>query len=247
MASYDVEYLNSPPQSGPRNMALDEALLELGRPVLRFYRWSEPTVSLGYFQRYTERESHRASRLCPVVRRRSGGGAIVHDKELTYSLVLPCNSPLATQRLELYEAIHRSFIMVLRQFGVMAEFSGVEQGGKEAFLCFQRLSVHDIVMRRPGKCVLKILGSAQYRNKTGSILQHGSLLLDRSVAAPEIDGIRQISEAIPPVEELIERLNRQICKDFFWNFRSFTSETFGQTVAFLEDTRYTNLGWTCRK
>jgi len=234
------------PHSGPRNMAVDEALLEGGRPVLRFYAWSEPTVSLGYFQRYADRESHPASRLCPVVRRRSGGGAIVHDRELTYSLVLPHDSPLVAQRLELYAAIHRSFITVLRQFGVAAEFSGVEQGGKDIFLCFQRLSVHDVVVRQRGK-ILKILGSAQYRNKAGSVLQHGSLLFDRSAAAPELDGIRQISDTVPPIKELAEILKSRLCDDFFWNFRSFIPETLESTVAFWEETRYTRVDWTCRK
>jgi len=242
----DIDYLEVPPQSGPRNMAVDEALLELGRPVFRFYRWSEPTVSLGYFQRYADRDVHSPSRSAPLVRRRSGGGAIVHDKELTYSVVFPGNSPLVARRLELYEAIHRVFITVLKDFGVAAEFSGIERGGKDVFLCFQRLSPGDVVVRR-GDTVLKILGSAQYRNKAGSVLQHGSLLLDRSVAAPELDGIRQISNSFPPVPELIAALESQLAKEFFWNFQQFVPETIEPAVAILEKTRYTNDGWTCRK
>src|SRR5690242_18095105 len=78
---------------GPRSMAIDEALLESaagGGPLtLRFYQWSEPTLSLGYFQRYEDRSLHPASLDCPIVRRPTGGGAILHDKELTYSLALP--------------------------------------------------------------------------------------------------------------------------------------------------------------
>ena len=72
-------------------MAVDEALLidaaENGVATLRFYQWSEPTLSLGYFQRYDDRDQHAASRECAVVRRQTGGGAILHDRELTYSLV----------------------------------------------------------------------------------------------------------------------------------------------------------------
>ena len=242
----DIDYLVSPPQSGPRNMATDGALLELGRPVFRFYRWNEPTVSLGYFQRYDDRNNHAPSRLCPVVRRLSGGGAIIHDQELTYSLVLPHDVPLAAKRVELYEAIHRSFITVLNRFGVAAEFSAAERGGKDVFLCFQRLTHGDVVVRR-GNSVLKILGSAQYRNRAGSVLQHGSLLLNRSSFAPELDGIRQFTDSLPPIEELVEALKSRLCEDFFWNFRSFIFKTVEQEVAFCEETRYAGEGWVRKR
>ncbi len=78
-----------PPQAGAWNMAVDEALLESavagGLPVFRLYQWSEPTLSLGYFQAVADRQQHPASHGCPLVRRRSGGGAILHAHELTYA------------------------------------------------------------------------------------------------------------------------------------------------------------------
>src|SRR5688500_20216584 len=87
------------PAPGAWNMAVDEALLESAalenRCTLRFYRWSEPTLSLGYFQRYEDRRQHAASLSCACVRRASGGGAILHDHELTYSLAVPPTHPLA--------------------------------------------------------------------------------------------------------------------------------------------------------
>ena len=86
----------SEPTDGASNMALDEALLESAaaaganvRPTLRIYGWPRPTLSLGYFQRAADREMHEASGECDLVRRPSGGGAILHDRELTYALVLP--------------------------------------------------------------------------------------------------------------------------------------------------------------
>ena len=82
-----------PPAPGSWNMALDETLLESaadgGESSLRFYGWSQPTLSLGYFQPYDDRCQHAASRNCPAVRRASGGGAILHDREITYSFALP--------------------------------------------------------------------------------------------------------------------------------------------------------------
>src|SRR5688572_1794984 len=85
--------ITDPAFDGPTNMAIDEALLETVAAgalpaVLRFYRWTPATLSLGYFQGYRLREEHSASRNSPIVRRASGGGAIMHDHELTYSIVL---------------------------------------------------------------------------------------------------------------------------------------------------------------
>ncbi len=238
----DVFYLDDPPMSGAMNMAVDESLLEQGFPVLRFYRWSEPTVSLGYFQRYETRNAHSASRNASVVRRRSGGGAIVHDRELTYSLVLPNES----RRLELYESVHRSIIVALRNWGIESELSGVESGDKDAFLCFQRISSGDVVVRQNGSEV-KIVGSAQYRNGFCGVLQHGSILLDRSAASPELDGIRQVSGTAISDDDLVSVLRRQLENDFFWRFRLFDSKTIRKRVDLLWKDRYTDEGWTQKK
>ena len=87
-----------PPAPGAWNMAVDEALFEqaakFGTPTLRFYQWSEPTLSLGYFQNYDDRRSHAASLGTAAVRRTTGGGAILHDQELTYSLVWPAGQAI---------------------------------------------------------------------------------------------------------------------------------------------------------
>ena len=188
--------------SGIRNMAVDEAMLEAVRwfdvPILRFYAWNEPTLSLGYFQRYEQRQSHPPSLGCPVVRRLTGGGAIVHDRELTYSLAVPPGHELAEEhRLHLYETIHRAVIGVLSDWGVDAflasdvEALTWEKPDKETFLCFQRIASGDVVVRSDETGWVKLLGSAQYRDKHGAVLQHGSLLWERSTSAPELAGLRE--------------------------------------------------------
>src|SRR5437867_11338218 len=81
---------------GPTQMAADEALLDraiAGRAGLRFYTWSEPTLSLGYFQRATERLNVDNLSGLPFVRRLTGGGAIAHHHELTYGLARPLAPP----------------------------------------------------------------------------------------------------------------------------------------------------------
>ena len=84
-------FLNSGKCAAAFNMALDEALLEavsrLGKPVLRFYGWTEPAATFGYFQKYAEVE--RATLLRPLIRRPTGGGIVPHDADWTYSAVFP--------------------------------------------------------------------------------------------------------------------------------------------------------------
>ncbi len=210
-----------PPASGPWNMAVDEALLadavDNGVATLRLYEWDEPTLSLGYFQRYEDRDQHDASRHAAIVRRQSGGGAIVHDRELTYSLALPATHSLARDADELYTAVHEAMIAVLAPH-VAAAASGwglrlrcgdcVLPIADEPFLCFQRQARGDLLLVRPtsvpsadfGKLSpgeanspgYKILGSAQ-RRRRGAILQHGSLLLGESPAAPELAGLNDLA------------------------------------------------------
>ncbi len=120
-----------PPAEGAWNMAVDEALLLAaerdGAAWLRFYTWREPTLSLGYFQNHADRQLHAASANCKLVRRASGGGAILHDRELTYSIALPSKHPLARRAELLYDAAHRSLIETLSQWGIDANLHVVEK------------------------------------------------------------------------------------------------------------------------
>jgi len=183
-------------------MALDEALLESpqkdGIATVRFYTWREPTLSLGYFQPHVDRKLHPASEKCPMVRRASGGGAILHDWELTYSIALPRAHLLAQRAHQLYDAVHESLIEALAEMGVSAaRFTGPRQVGKTPFLCFQRRELGDVLAGD-----FKIAGSAQ-RRQHGAILQHGSVLLARSEFAPELPGVGELFTREVKIESLI--------------------------------------------
>jgi lipoate-protein ligase A len=178
------------PASGAWNMAVDEWLLQrapgVGESSFRLYRWVESTLSLGYFQRYEDREQHLPSLGGPVVRRISGGGAILHDHEWTYCLVVPGSHPLSIGRQALYRAVHQSIVEALGDLGIAASLcAGTPSAGDpQPFLCFQRRVPGDVVIGD-----VKVAGSAQRRIR-GAVLQHGSLLLARSASAPELPGLR---------------------------------------------------------
>ncbi len=185
-------------ESGPWNMAVDAVLLQnasgKGQATLRFYQWSVPTLSLGYFQEHDLRREHAASINCPVVRRSSGGGAIVHDHEITYSLAIPLGDRWSGKAAELYSTVHESLTDLLRTLNANGELYAGDTSSTP-FLCFQRRTPGDVIVNR-----CKIMGSAQRRAK-GALLQHGSLLLSRSAAAPELPGLQDFMDVrLSPTE-----------------------------------------------
>lgn len=191
------------PGTGVWNMAADEFLLQSAdadsSPALRLYGWSEPTLSLGYFQKQADRKQHAASSHCPLVRRHSGGGAIVHDHELTYSFVVPGTPRWASSASELYDLIH----VALRDlYNAWANVSDVARLSEEVedgpFLCFQRRAIGDILIGDS-----KVTGSAQRRNRK-VVLQHGSILLSRSEAAPELPGIQELTQNTVSFEKAVK-------------------------------------------
>jgi lipoate-protein ligase A len=183
------------PASGSWNMAVDEVLLEQAAagapPCLRFYRWSEPTLSLGYFQSARERTAHAESQHVPLVRRSTGGGAILHHHELTYSWSCPAGPASASSSLAFYRAFHETVRDLLRPLGLSAQLASPtppasSDRASEPFLCFLRRADGDLLVGPH-----KILGSAQ-RRRQGALLQHGSLLLQTSPQAPQLIGLEEL-------------------------------------------------------
>jgi lipoyl(octanoyl) transferase len=234
----ECRLLVDPPSSGAWNMAVDEALLIAASrdnvATLRFYEWEEPTLSLGYFQRHEDRTQHAGSRQCPVVRRQSGGGAILHDRELTYSLTLPARHPLAQRSPQLYTAVHEAILRLLKRLLPASGASRMisifcpalpqivsknQHATREPFLCFKRRAPGDVILTPqpasadPSQTAenWKIVGSAQRRHR-GAILQHGSVLLARSPAAPELPGYCDLTEAAITASTLASDLSTEISR-----------------------------------
>lgn len=162
------------------NMALDEAISEAVRqksypPTLRLYRWDRPSLSLGYFQKASDVDINYCNQKgYPLVRRQTGGRAILHDAELTYSFSASADSPAFNgSLLENYTVITRAMVMGLELNGIKAVASFSKRGavGPKNPACFKTVSFGEITVN--GK---KVIGSAQKRYKDG-FLQHGSILL----------------------------------------------------------------------
>jgi lipoate---protein ligase len=146
------------------NMAIDEAMMETvrstGKPSLRFYSWFPSAISVGYFQGLQEEVDVLACKDAGVdiVRRVTGGGAVFHHKEITYSLILP-DTMVPKGINESYALLCGAMVEAFRSLGLEAQF----------------MPINDIIVQ--GK---KISGNAQTR-KRGVVLQHGTILLDVDV------------------------------------------------------------------
>lgn len=201
-------FLDSP-LDGPENMARDDYLLYASpyRPaVLRLYRWDPPTISLGYFQPVAAVDALSPTlRALPVVRRQTGGGAILHDREITYCLVVAPEVAIANTGPDaLYRLVHELWREVLAeawpQIATAPDSAPMPSPRSGPFFCFERPGRTDLTLNGH-----KLLGSAQRRippgnnAASGCVLQHGSLMLDQrfeghpgaSLENPTTETIRQ--------------------------------------------------------
>lgn len=173
--------IRSGPARGAENMALDEALLESVAagdvpPTVRLYAWDPPCLSLGVVQKLESVDLERLERLgWDLVRRPTGGRAILHTDELTYSVVgLEDHPILRGGVLESYRRLSSALVRGLENLGLQVEVqpeTPVSDRERADPICFQVPSSHEITIQ--GK---KLLGSAQLR-RGRAILQHGSLPL----------------------------------------------------------------------
>lgn len=183
-------FINTGSKDPYYNMAMDEALLNFVSrgeidPVIRFYTWNPATLSIGYFQRLKkeidiEKVKEKGYGL---VRRQTGGRGVLHDKELTYSVIVPESHPkMPTTVTEAYRVISQGLLEGFKNLGFETYFA-VPRSKEEreklkqprSSVCFDAPSWYELVVE--GR---KIAGSAQTRQK-GVILQHGSILQDIDV------------------------------------------------------------------
>ena len=180
-------FINTGSKNPYYNMAMDEALLNFVSrgeidPVIRFYTWNPATLSIGYFQRLqTEIDIDKVKEKgYGLVRRQTGGRGVLHDKELTYSVIVPESHPnMPSTVTEAYKIISQGLLEGFKNLGFETYFAiprSKEERDKlkqpRSSVCFDAPSWYELVVE--GR---KIAGSAQTRQK-GVILQHGSILQD---------------------------------------------------------------------
>jgi lipoyl(octanoyl) transferase len=174
-------WLASGPGDPAFNMGLDEALLEamprLKYPILRFYGWTQPATSFGYFQKYAEIQ--RLTTLRPLVRRPTGGGLVPHDADWTYSLVFPTSHEwYFLAATESYRRIHLWIQTAFKRLGVETELAPAANKNVVG-QCFIGHEQCDLLWR--GR---KIAGAAQRRRKDGLLIQGSIQPPSNAIARP---------------------------------------------------------------
>ena len=267
-------FINSGPRSAAYNMALDEALLnwhskgEIG-PVLRFYEWEPATLSIGYFQqveRDIQIEQVKKEGL-GFVRRQTGGRGVLHDDELTYSVIVSEKYPNMPETVtEAYRVISQGLLEGFRLLGFQAEFSIPQSEEEQAALkrpksgvCFDAPSWYELVVE--GK---KIAGSAQTRQK-GVILQHGAILrhldIDRLISLfrfPSEEAKQRMYESLPqravaidqlterdiPIDELVRAFSKGFEKALHITLQPYTlTKEQEEEVHQLMEEKYASDAW----
>jgi len=240
------------------NMAVDEALMKLNKiPVLRFYTWKPTAVSLGYFQSIKDIDLGFCKKnKIELVRRITGGKAVFHDKELTYSFVID-EGKVPKSVVGSYKKISNSVLIALRNLGIDAKFKdkGVKQ--TKTPVCLNNPSWYEIVVGNK-----KIAAAAQTRKK-GKLLQHGPILLDIdykklcSVFKNNKNLINETNKKIISIKRLnkqikIENLKKELKKGFEDNFKvKFKEDVLTKEeeklIKKLMKEKYKTKGWNYKK
>mgnify|MGYP002385558445 CR=1 FL=1 len=170
------------PASGAWNMAVDRAILEAHQagdvlPTLRLYRWNRPTVSLGRFQAAEDVDPETcAAGGIDLCRRPTGGRGVLHDDEVTYSIVAGVRDGLPRGVSASYRTLCGALVEAYRELGVSAELTARRRGDRASGACYLHATDADLSLG-----AAKLSGSAQVWNGS-SCLQHGSFVLSRDSA-----------------------------------------------------------------
>jgi lipoate-protein ligase A len=161
-------YDDREPKAAALNMAIDEALLaDAAAPILRFYRWRQPSLSFGYFGVYAEVADQSTER--EIVRRWTGGGIVPHGDDLTYSVIIPASHPFfARSSPEIYAALHDAIREALDANGMQASLAN-SAAPKVSENCFANAVRADVMSGGQ-----KIAGAAHRRSRAG-LLHQGSI------------------------------------------------------------------------
>lgn len=214
-------FIDSGALDGASNMAIDEALARFGdftNPILRVYQWCPFTISIGYHQKLEEIDLEKCQQEgVDVVRRPTGGRAIFHAHEVTYSVIIPKkNAGYQKSTLDIYNQISTALVVGLQELGMPVILERLENHDpefahyKDRFACFAASAKYEIHCQ--GK---KLVGSAQRRFEN-ALLQHGSIILGNehlrllNFLSPNGNGLvnrarEQLQERTISIESILKR------------------------------------------
>ena len=248
--------LEDAPASGVVNMAFDHALascLGSGEGVLRLYRWTNPTASFGRNEPSQGRYDLEAARKAGIefVRRPTGGRAVLHDRELTYALVMPITA--GTSLRAVYGMVNEGLVKALGNIGVSASLAPDEVRALSPMAgpCFRRPSEGEVTVG--GR---KLVGSAQARIGN-AILQHGSLLVGRGQErlaalrgetedASTSTCLDEILDVVPSWDILVEAVAAGLSGVFRGEWHRGRRTDLEKAGARLLEEHYASAGWTWR-
>jgi lipoate-protein ligase A len=233
---------------GPWQMAADEALLETAAnrdaASLRFYGWSQATVSLGYFQPDASRGSDPRLAALPRVRRATGGATLVHDREVAYALALPSGQPWQARDRPWLRRMHAIIARAFAQLHVNLRLVGEKEEKKQSdVLCFLHQTPGDLLCDEA-----KVVGSAQ-RKQRGALLQHGGILLEQSRHTPGLPGMHELAGLAQGSENVVIAAVRQaFTQETGWELidAEWTPEE-RQRIDELIAARYGNEAWNAKR
>ena len=250
-------FFRTAPASGIYNMALDEALMRAsqrtGNAYFRLYGWESPTLSLGRNQRARGFYDLDAARERGVgfVRRPTGGRALLHNREITYSVAMPAGTPADASAA--YAFINEVLLDGLRALGVAAaRATGASHGPPGLRPCFDVPSAHEIVIGEK-----KLIGSAQWRHDD-TLLQHGSILVQddqgiipqllkhRVSEAPAAATLHQALGRDPTIDEVAPAIREALERRANASFDEFDPQAASEDVAELQRV-YADESWTWRR
>jgi lipoyl(octanoyl) transferase len=257
---------------GAENMAVDDAVLQAvcenkSPCTLRVYAWQPPCLSLGYAQPFHDLDISRLDELgWDVVRRPTGGRAILHTDELTYALIAPDSHPAFSGGvLASYRKLSAALVRALENLGLDVDVSpdtALPEEQRREPVCFQSPSAYEITVR--GK---KIVGSAQLRRR-GAVLQHGSIPLsgditricrvlkydDEAARREAVYGVRMRSATVEDIlqtpviwETAVRALTQGFEQALGWEFSEGNLSPLElKTSRALIESRYDSQEWTRR-
>jgi lipoate-protein ligase A len=226
-------------------MAIDEALLhsaQQGTASLRFYGWSEPTLSLGYFQPTEARRADPLLASLPYVRRPTGGATLVHHHELTYALALP-EGTLWLGHASWLGRMHAVIVRCLKRWQIGARLKESQAPVRHTgMLCFNHHSPGDLLIGGS-----KVVGSAQWKRR-GALLQHGAILLAQSAFTPALPGIQELTRRTLDGAEVAHAIAEELARETEWQLsRAALTDPERKQAENLVATRYTQAGWNDKR